>query len=87
MKVGREVERWQSPDDRHVLRFFRRDAHFYFVELSETAKKGETFWGITRTSEEYGSLEKAREAALRQLPWLRETVKADASGAKSTGNS
>jgi hypothetical protein len=62
MRVGRQVERWQSRDGKHVLRFFGRDEHVYFVEFSEVADKGETFWATTRTSEEFGSLETARKA-------------------------
>jgi len=71
MKVGRQVERWQSADGKHVLRLFRRDDHFYFVELSEMSEGGEIFWTTTRTSEEFRSLEIARKAALLQLPWLK----------------
>lgn len=71
-KVGRQVERWQSPDGRHLLRIFSRGPGcFYFVELSELTEKGETFWATTRTSDEHGSLEAARNAALSQLPWLK----------------
>jgi hypothetical protein len=79
MKVGREVERWQSPDGKHLLRIFTRGAdRFYFVELSELAEQGEPFWAITRTSEEHASLEAARDAALQLLPWLREAMQARA---------
>jgi len=74
MKVGRQVERWQSGDGKHVLRLFRRDDHFYFVELSEMSEGGEIFWTTTRTSDEFGSLEVARKAALLQLPWLKGAV-------------
>ena len=56
MKVGRQVERWQSADGKHVLRVFRRDDHFYFVELSEMSEGGEIFWTVSRTSDEFGSL-------------------------------
>jgi hypothetical protein len=80
MRVGRQVERWQSRDGKHVLRFFGRDEHVYFVEFSEVADKGESFWATTRTSEEFGSLETARKAALLQLPWLKEAI---ASGRKA----
>ena len=73
MRVGRQVERWQSTDGKHLLRIFARGPScFYFVELSELTEKGETFWATTRTSEEHPSLEAARSAALSQLPWLRE---------------
>ena len=45
MKVGRQVERWQSPDGKHVLRLFSRGPGcFYFVELSALTEKGEPFW-------------------------------------------
>jgi hypothetical protein len=72
LKVGRQVERWQSPDGHHLLRLFTRGPNcFYFVELSELTEKGETFWTTTRTSEEHPSLESARNAALSQLPWLK----------------
>ena len=75
MKVGRQVERWQSADGTHLLRIFRRGPScFYFVELSEVTEKGETFWATTRTSEEHPSLEATRSAALSQLPWLREVT-------------
>jgi hypothetical protein len=75
MKVGREVERRQSPDGHHLLRIFTRGpTSFYFVELSELAEKGETFWTTTRTSEDHPSLDAARNAALQQLPWLKEAV-------------
>jgi len=80
MRVGRQVERWQSADGKHVLRLFGRDEHFYFVEFSEVMEKGETYWATTRTSEEFGSLETARKAALLQLPWLKEAI---SSGRKS----
>jgi len=73
MKVGRQVERAQSRDGKHVLRIFSRgETCFYFVELSEVTEKGEAFWTTTRTSEEFPSLEAARDAAHLQLPWLRE---------------
>ena len=75
MKVGRQVERWQSADGKHLLRIFTRGPGcFYFVELSELTEKGETFWATTRTSEEHASLETVRAAALSQLPWLRGTM-------------
>jgi len=70
MKVGREVERQQSADGKHLLRVFSRGPdRFYFVELSEITEKGETFWTATRTSEEHSSLQAARDAAAAQLPW------------------
>ena len=75
MKVGREVERRQSANGKHTLRIFARGpASFYFVELSELTETGETFWAATRTSEDHGSLEAARDAALRRLPWLKGAV-------------
>jgi hypothetical protein len=75
MKVGRQVERWQSQDGHHLLRIFTRGPDcFYFVELSELTEKGETFWTNTRTSEEHPSLEAVRNAALLQLPWLKDSM-------------
>ncbi|HEX3944183.1 MAG TPA: hypothetical protein VHW69_08850 [Rhizomicrobium sp.] len=75
MKVGRQVERWQSADGKHLLRVFTRGPGcFYFVELSELSEKDETFWTTTRTSEEHASLEDARNAALLQLPWLKDLL-------------
>ncbi len=72
-RVGRQVERRQSPDGKHLLRIFTRGPdRFYFVALSELTEKGETLWTATRTSEEHASLEAARDAALQELPWLRE---------------
>jgi hypothetical protein len=74
-KVGREVERWQSPDGKHLLRIFSRGPGcFYFVELSEVTENAETFWTSARTSGEHGSLEEARKAALLQVPWLEEAM-------------
>jgi hypothetical protein len=72
MRVGRQVERWHSADGKHVLRVFRRDEQFYFVELSEMSEGKETYWTNTRTSENFDSLGAAREAALLLLPWLKE---------------
>jgi hypothetical protein len=75
MRVGREVERWESPDGKHLLRIFTRGpGAFYFVELSELTEHGETFWATTRSSEDHGSLDIARNAARLQLPWLREVT-------------
>jgi hypothetical protein len=75
MRVGRQVERWQSPDGKHVLRLFSSgEKCFYFVELSEMTESEETFWATTRISDEYASPEDARTAALQQLPWLKDTV-------------
>jgi hypothetical protein len=75
MKVGRQVERWETADGKHLLRIFTRGPRcFYFVELSELTEKGETFWATTHTSQEHPSLEATRNAALQQLPWLREVT-------------
>lgn len=75
MRVGREVERHQSADGKHTVRIFSRGPDcFYFVELSETTEKGETFWTATRTSKEHGPLEAVHNTALRQLPWLKEAM-------------
>jgi hypothetical protein len=75
MKVGRQVERWESADGKHLLRLFTRGPGcFYFVELSELTEKGETFWTTTRTSEEFASLEAARNTALLHLPWLKDAM-------------
>lgn len=42
-EVGREVERWQSPDGKHLARLFTRGpGAVYFVELSELTEHGET---------------------------------------------
>ncbi|HTK79359.1 MAG TPA: hypothetical protein VL286_02870 [Rhizomicrobium sp.] len=71
MKVGREVERYQSVDGKHLLRIFRRDSDFYFTETSEVTEGGETFWTSTTQSETYASLEKARSAAAVAAPWLK----------------
>jgi hypothetical protein len=75
MKVGREVERRQSLDGKHLVRIFTRgESCFYFVELSEMTEEGETFWATTRTSEERPSLEAARNNAFQELPWLKNAV-------------
>lgn len=72
MKVGRQVERWQSADGKHLLRIFTRGPEcFYFVELSEIAEKNESFWTTTHTSQEYASLDRARTEALANLPWTK----------------
>ena len=72
MRVGREVERHQSADGKHLLRIFRRDADFYFTEASEVTERGETFWTSTKQSEPYPSLEEARAAATVAAPWLKD---------------
>jgi hypothetical protein len=75
MRVGRQVERWQSADGKHLLRIFTRGPDcFYFVELSEMTEKDETFWDTTRTSEDYPSLEATRSTALAKLPWMKEVI-------------
>lgn len=75
MRVGREVERWESPNCKHLVRIFTRGpGAFYFVELSELTEHGETFWATTRTSGDHGSLDFARNAACIQLPWFREVT-------------
>ena len=72
MKVGRQVERWQSRDGKHLLRIFTRGPGcFYFVELSEITESGETFWTPTQTSPELTSLEEARRSAVIQYDWLK----------------
>ncbi len=72
MRVGREVERYQSADGRHVLRIFRRDSDFYFTESSEVTEGSETFWTSTKQSDIYKSLEDVRTAATATAPWLKD---------------
>ena len=75
MKVGRQVERWQSREGKHVLRLFSRGENcFYFVELSEITEGEETFWTTSHTSDEYLSLEEARRHALAHAPWMKDAV-------------
>lgn len=75
MRVGRQVERFQSRDGKHLLRLFSRgEGSFYFVELSEITEKGETFWTATQTSDDYPSLEEARDSAAAQYGWLKEAL-------------
>jgi len=74
MRVGREVERWQSADGKHLLRMFRRDSGFYFTESSEITEGSETFWTRKRDSGTYDSLEAAKKEALAAVPWLRDVV-------------
>lgn len=71
MRVGREVERHQSADGKHLLRIFRRDSDFYFTETSEVAEGGETFWTSTQQSEIYATLDEARAAATAAVPWFK----------------
>jgi hypothetical protein len=71
MRVGREVDRYQSADGKHLLRFFRRDTEFYFAVSSELTEGGETFWSCTRESESFASLEAAKSAAAAAAPWIR----------------
>ena len=74
-KVGRQVERWQSADGKHVLRLFSRgESCFYFVELSEVSENEETFWATSRTSDEYASLEEAKTRALAHAPWMKDAM-------------
>jgi hypothetical protein len=74
MRVGREVERYQSADGKHLLRFFRRDTVFYFAVSSELTEGGETFWSRTRKSGSFESLVAARSAAAAAAPWLRDLL-------------
>jgi hypothetical protein len=75
MKVGRQVERWQSADGKHVLRLFSRgESCFYFVELSEVSENEETFWTTSHTSDEYASMEEARRQALVHAPWIKDAM-------------
>jgi hypothetical protein len=74
MRVGREVERWQSADGKHLLRIFRRDSHFYFTEISELTQNNEAFWTPTTDSIPYESLEIARREAIAMLTWMKDAV-------------
>jgi hypothetical protein len=74
MRVGREVERHQSADGKHILRIFRRDAEFYFIETSELTEGGETFWAGTKQSGLHRSLEAAKQDALAVVPWLNDLL-------------
>lgn len=74
MRVGREVERYQSADGKHLLRIFRRDAQFYFTEISELTQNSETFWTPTTESSLYDSLEAARREAVAKLAWMKDVV-------------
>ena len=74
MKVGRQVERSQSPNGKHLLRIFRRDSSFYFVEISELTEKDETFWIPTKESTFYESLDAARSEAIATVAWLKEVI-------------
>lgn len=74
MKVGREVERYQSADGKHLLRIFRRDTTFYFTETSEVTEKDETFWTATLESNLHDSLDAARRDAVARVAWLRDVL-------------
>lgn len=75
MKVGRQVERFQSRDGKHLLRLFSRGPDcFYFVELSEIVENGETFWTTTVTSEEFTSPELAKASAAARFAWFEEVI-------------